>query len=207
MPTAPRFPLTTLSVVAWPDAVIDELGHDPRSAYVERFWLGLLGPSATWLMRRLAADLEARPEGFELDLSATAVALGLGRRGGKGGTFLRTIDRCCFFGAAQRLDDTSLRVRRKLPPLTRGQLARLPEELQQAHDVWADDPGAVAPSTAEDVRTRARRLALSLVELGEDAESTERQLHRWRIHPAMAREVTDWAIGRHLARAGVAAAL
>ena len=28
----------------WPDPVIDEVGHDPRSAYVETFWLAVLGP-------------------------------------------------------------------------------------------------------------------------------------------------------------------
>ena len=37
----------------------------------------------------------------------------------------------------------------------------------------------------------------SLVELGEDAEATERQLHRWRFHPALAHEATRWAVERH----------
>jgi hypothetical protein len=36
--------VTILPVRPWPDSVIDALGHDPRSAYVERFWLGILGP-------------------------------------------------------------------------------------------------------------------------------------------------------------------
>lgn len=31
--------VTFLPVRPWPDSVIDALGHDPRSAYVERFWL------------------------------------------------------------------------------------------------------------------------------------------------------------------------
>ncbi len=42
-----------LPVRPWPDGVIDALGHDPRSLYVERFWLGILGPSTTWLLRFL----------------------------------------------------------------------------------------------------------------------------------------------------------
>ena len=37
----------TLAVRPWPDPVIDALGHDPRSAYVEQYWLGILGPSST----------------------------------------------------------------------------------------------------------------------------------------------------------------
>jgi hypothetical protein len=36
----------TLRIVPWRDEVIDELGHDPRSHYVETFWLPVLGPSA-----------------------------------------------------------------------------------------------------------------------------------------------------------------
>jgi hypothetical protein len=45
-PRALQFPTDELAIVAWPDPVIDELGHDPRSAYVERFWLSILGPSS-----------------------------------------------------------------------------------------------------------------------------------------------------------------
>jgi hypothetical protein len=33
-----------LHIVGWPDLVIDALGHDPRSWYVEQFWLGVIGP-------------------------------------------------------------------------------------------------------------------------------------------------------------------
>src|SRR5438270_4518344 len=69
-------PPAVLPIRPWPDGVIDALGHDPRSAYVERFWLGILGPSTTWLLRYLANGLDESPEGFDLDLAATAQALG-----------------------------------------------------------------------------------------------------------------------------------
>lgn len=35
-----------ITVRPWIDPVVDEHGHDPRSRYVERFWLGVLGPTA-----------------------------------------------------------------------------------------------------------------------------------------------------------------
>lgn len=38
--------LPPLLVVPWNDPVCDQLGMDPRSAYVERFWLPLLGPTS-----------------------------------------------------------------------------------------------------------------------------------------------------------------
>jgi hypothetical protein len=172
--------------------VIDAVGHDVRSPYVERFWLGLLGPSSTWLLRRLVARLDEAPDGFELDLALTATEIGLGGRGGRHSPFLRSIDRCCRFGAAQQVDESTLRVRRKLPPLTRIQVARLPFALQQAHEAWTDPPSPGLP--VDQLRERARGLALSLLELGEDSESTECQLHRWRLHPAIAHEALAWAV-------------
>jgi hypothetical protein len=188
-------PLASLAIRPWPDAVIDALGHDPRSAYVERFWLGILGPSTTFLLRRLASELEVQPSGFDLPLHDTARALGLGMRGGRSSPFVRTLQRCCQFGMAQLDEPSTLRVRRKLPPLTRHQVVRLPDELQAAHRTWQEDQ--LRTPGVEQLRTRARRLALSLLELGEGVEATERQLHRWKFHPAMAREATAWAWDRH----------
>src|SRR5205807_3668116 len=36
----------TLLIRPWADEVIDALGFDPRSNYVEKYWLGVLGPSS-----------------------------------------------------------------------------------------------------------------------------------------------------------------
>ena len=72
----------TLTVRPWPDSVLDQVGHDPRSSYVEQFWLGVLGPSSVVFLRKLAAELEAHPSGFERSLAETAKTLGLGMRGG-----------------------------------------------------------------------------------------------------------------------------
>jgi hypothetical protein len=88
-----------------------------------------------------------------------------------------------------------LAVRRRLPPLTRRQLARLPAALQAEHERWREAEAEVP--AAEALSKRARRLALSLVELGEDVEATERQLLRWRFHPTLAREATRWAWEHH----------
>jgi len=55
-----------------PDSVIDNVGHDPRSSYVERFWLGVLGPSSVVFLRRIANEFETNPSGFELPLMETA---------------------------------------------------------------------------------------------------------------------------------------
>ena len=185
----------TLTIRPWPDPVIDPLGHDPRSWYVETFWLGVLGPSTTWLLRRLVAGLEDHPEGYELDLAETARALGLGDRGGRHSPFLRALHRTVLFELAQVRDGDILAVRRRVPPLSRRHLARLPDGLQDAHRRWQEEQLHVPPHVEQ--QRRSRQLALSLLELGEDREATERQLLRWRYHPALAKESTTWAWDRH----------
>ncbi|HEV3494791.1 MAG TPA: hypothetical protein VHA34_00415 [Actinomycetes bacterium] len=200
MSTVSLLPADTPSVAyipvrPWPDGVIDALGHDPRSVYVERFWLGILGPSTTWLLRFLANRLDASPEGFDLDLAATAQALGLGSKGGRHSPFMRALSRCCQFDAAEARADGTLAVRRKLPPLNRRQILRLPPDLAAAHQAWQESQ--LQTPAHEQQRRRARRLALSLIELGEDAEEAEHQLTRWKFHPTLCREATAWAVERH----------
>src|SRR5436305_14302185 len=95
----------TLEIRPWPDPVIDTLGHDPRSHYVETYWLSVLGPSTTWLMRRLASGLEASPAGFTLSLDSTARSLGLGDKGGRHSPFVRALGRCVQFDLAQQQGD------------------------------------------------------------------------------------------------------
>ena len=68
----------TLMIVPWHDPVVDAVGFDVRSHYVELFWLNVLGPTATWIVRRLVQELDRYPLGYELDLADTASALGLG---------------------------------------------------------------------------------------------------------------------------------
>src|SRR5690606_5516166 len=95
--------IESLRVTPWSEPVIDRVGHDPRTVYVERFWLGILGPSATWLLRLLVDRLDVEPEGYDLDLDECARSLCLGRRLGPNGAFTRTLARCCQFGAARFL--------------------------------------------------------------------------------------------------------
>jgi hypothetical protein len=195
------FSSDSLLIRPWPDDVIDALGFDPRSAYVETYWLGILGPSTTWLLRRLVAGLEASPDGFDLPLAETARQLGLGDRGGRHSPFLRAVARTIQFDLAQPEGEAILAIRRRVPPLNRRQVLRLSPSLQEAHARWQEDQ--LRMPSGEQQRRRSRQLALSLVELGEDVESAERQLLRWRYHPGLARDAAAWAWDRH--RAALAA--
>ena len=197
---------TRLQVMPWDDALLDQFGHDPRSPYVERFWLGVLGPSATWLLRSFAHRFDTEPDGFTIDLKDTAKALGIGARGGANGALYRTMERIMAFGFARYTGEDVLAVRRRMAPLTRRQQQRLPHERQLEHDAWLDAHATRATPSVDDLRRRARALALSLLELGEDLDAAEHQLHRWRFHPAIAHDSVRWAAAVHQHRLASGAA-
>ena len=186
----PRLP--PLLVVPWPDPVTDDLGLDPRGAYVERFWLPLLGPTSTWLLRRFAVEFDASPEGFSLDASDAARSIGIGTRGGRSGPFPRAIDRCVRFGCAQHADHGIIAVRRRLPPLSSAQVNRLPRHLRTAHEDWQRDRRRRGPRPADD--THATRLARSLLDVGASAAEVEDQLRRWGFDDTGARRALKAAV-------------
>lgn len=187
-------PTDHLRITPLSDPVIDLLGHDLRSVYMERFWLPILGPTTTLLLRRIAAELDDHPEGFDLPLLDTASAMGLGHKGGRNAPFLRAIARSTKFKITQPAGPGALAVRRRVAPLNRTQAERLPGPLRDEHASWQRQ--AARTPDLDQQRRRANHLALSLAELGESDEAIEQQLHRWQIHPALAHEALRWARAR-----------
>ena len=184
-----------LTIKPWPDPVIDTLGHDPRSLYVETFWLPTLGPTALLLLRHLAQRFDQRPEGLELPVADTSQALGLGQRDGNSSPLVRTLTRLAQFDLACDDGRGTVAVRRNLPPINTRHVRRLPVELQAAHAEWAEAQLAQGPLTA--ARGRARRLAATLLEQGDDPDHVERVLHATGFHPSLCAESARWAYERH----------
>ena len=153
---ASRTPATSsrdqLVVMPWRDPLIERLGRDALGDYVELFWLGVLGPTATWLLRRLAVIAVAHPEGHRVDLPALASALGLGWDSNRANAFGRALQRLMMFGMARKVDD-AVAVRTVVPPLSVRHLARLPEHLQRAHALWSDTDNTISLALAFDLDT------------------------------------------------------
>lgn len=137
---------TPAMIRAWVDPIVDRRGHDPRSPYVERYWLGVIGPTALWIMRRFADEFDAQPEGFWLDLDHTASTMGLSFSKGHNSPFGKALHRCVMFGLAQPLSD-GFAVRRRFPSVARRHLNRLPTDLQATHDEWARRTSVEIPAT------------------------------------------------------------
>ena len=178
---APEGP--SLHIVEWVDPVADPHGMHPCSRYVELYWLGIIGPSTTWLLRRLTYGLEVHGAGFDLHLPETARSLGLGDKMGKNSPFRRALARLITFELARPHGPGGLAVRQHIPPLPLRHLSRLPDSLQRSHRRWIAEQGLSEP---ELMRRRAHRLAGGLAEAGHDRATIERRLGEWRFHPAVA---------------------
>ena len=171
-------------VTPWIDPVVDRRGHDPRSTYVERFWLGTLGPTATWLLRRVAAGFDDDPAGYDLDLASTAQSIGLSFTRGQSSPFAKAFGRCVMFGLAHVRSD-GYAIRRRIPEVARRHLLRLPDVVQVEHQRWVG-------STANlDTLHRGRTLAVAMLAAGDDTELIEPQLVAIGISPPTAAQVVE----------------
>jgi hypothetical protein len=186
---------STVTITPWPDPVIDTLGFDPRSSYVETFWLPTLGPTSVLLLRHLAARLDREPQGFELVLADTSQALGLGARDGNSSPLVRCLARLVQFDVACDDGRGTLAVRRHVPPVNRRHIRRLPVALQAAHAEWVQAQLSEPP--LERARRRARRLALTLLEQSEDPDRVEHALRTAGFQPTVCHESARWAVAKH----------
>lgn len=125
-----------LTVVPWWDPNLATKGVDPRDNYVERFWLGVLGPSTVLLLRRFARGLEERPTGFRVRLADTSLALGLGKGVGRNAAINRTIDRAANFGLLRAHQPGQIEVRTHMPLLPSRFVRQLPPLLRTIHGEW-----------------------------------------------------------------------
>jgi hypothetical protein len=91
----------------------------------------------------------------------------------------------------------TIAVRRNVPPINRRHVRRLTPELQCAHTEWVEMQLAEPPQAT--ARRRARRLALALLEQGDDPDHTERVLHTVGFHPSICHESTRWAYDHYRA--------
>ncbi len=173
-----------LTVVPWRDPVVDAMGFEVRSTYVELFWLSVLGPTSTWLLRRIVTGLDEYPLGYELDLGQTAGALGLSWSPATSNPFSKALHRCVMFGAAHLITN-GIAVRRKLPLVAERHLRRMPAHLQAAHEPWARATTAHGVEPDE----RARLLAETLLATGDEPDVVERELLGLGIAPATVLDV------------------
>ena len=109
--------------------------HPIGGHYVERFWLPVLGPTATLLLRRIASDYTACSPRIQhyrrLDRADLAHALGLGTTSAK---LERTLDRLTNFDVAHCDAGGRYTIPSHLPDVPRRHQRRWPDALRAEHD-------------------------------------------------------------------------
>ncbi len=121
-----------LKVIRVTDPVLDELGHDVRTAYVETYWLPILGPTAIWATRRMAYWLDDSPDGIEVSLAELGPCLGIGGHVSRNTPMVRTMVRLVDFGIASLGGDT-YGIRTMFAPLPLRLMRQLPAGLLERH--------------------------------------------------------------------------
>jgi len=184
-PSAPPSPSpTTVMIRPWIDPLVDETGHDPRSLYVERFWLGVLGPTATWVLRRLTAGLADHEDGYRTDLGSMARAMGLSFSPSRSSPFSKALQRCTMFGLAHQTSD-GFAVRRRIPTVAHRHLRRMPDSVRDEHDRWE------SAHVETDQFERAHGLAMAMLAAGDDCTMIEHQLTVLGVDNRVAAQVAD----------------
>jgi hypothetical protein len=122
-----------VTVTKWSDRVVETLGYPMDAEYVETFWLPIIGPTATWLARRLA-QIAANDAPTPVPLVPLAAAIGISdAKLGKNDTISKAITRLRVFGIV-RFDGDTLEARTHLAGLTYMQAQRLPRHLRALLD-------------------------------------------------------------------------
>ena len=111
----------------------------------------------------------------------TSQALGLGQRDGNSSPIVRTLNRLSQFDLACDDGRGTVAVRRNLPPINPRHVRRLPAAAPVEHAEWAEARLAEPPLAA--ARRRARQMAFTLLEQGDDPDHVERVLARHRLPP------------------------
>jgi hypothetical protein len=152
-------PPSQLHLTSWDDKAIEKRGYPADSGFTELFWLPVLGPSATFLFRRLNWLLETFPEGVTVEMDELGRELGLGTCESRHAPLPRAISRLVRFGLARRSAPGKLAVRRAAGPLSPHLLNGLDPVLREAHQrvislerACDPDPPATAPSPTANLR-------------------------------------------------------
>lgn len=128
-----------LHVVPWRDEVVEARGFGPRSMYVETCWLPVMGPTATFLYRRLGSWAAHNPDGLTVDLQQVSESLGLGDAMGRHSRIGKALGRLARYQAA-RWGGDELQVRTALPPLPLRLLKGLDANTKGWHERYTAAP-------------------------------------------------------------------
>jgi hypothetical protein len=124
-----------LTFEPWTDPDVDQHGELPDGTYSRLAWLPTIGPSSWLIWTTIAGQLRRDPK-VTWQCAALAGAHGLGQGTGRTSALARTLDRLARYRLLVPGEPTWL-MRASAPPVSDGNLRRLPAFVQAVHlDTW-----------------------------------------------------------------------
>src|SRR5919106_3190084 len=118
----------TIHTVPHRNAQVRQVGFPLDHAYLEQVWAGVIGPSATLLLRRVPVLWDQRGQPATVDLEELGGSLGLGPK-----ITQRSVERLVRWGMGRWLPSGDLAVPTRVAPLSERQLLRVTPLTRQAH--------------------------------------------------------------------------
>jgi hypothetical protein len=113
--------------------------------FLEIFWLPILGPAATMLLRRFRMYLEVQPDGVSIDLNDIGRELGIGTAEGKHAPVRRALSRLLQFGLVARQASGQIEVPNVVKDMPTHQLPRVIEAIRPLCRRWVSDERVGVP--------------------------------------------------------------
>ncbi len=186
---------SALELRTWTDPPGGGIGVDPRSPYVDHFWVPAIGPVAVCMAQLLIRTVNRESAGLVVALTdlATRLGVGVGETGLAAlGEALHALEAAAV---VQLAEDGSVLVRSELPYLGPTELAHLPQTLRATHQasfalLTETPPGAVTTALAPSAPVLSLRATVD--EILTNSDLKPRQLaYRWQHVVRLAEEARD----------------
>ncbi len=122
-----------LKISFWQNGCDKQNAFYYRSTYIEKFWLSILGPSATWILRLLLDEIKTNDPITVMTSNYIASQVGLSDNTSKNSPLCRSIRRLLDFRIAKQIKEGHLVISKYIPPLSTRQTLKLPSSMLELH--------------------------------------------------------------------------
>ncbi len=174
-------------LVAWSDPVVARFGHDPRSAYVERFWLPVLGPSVIVAARRCAVLFDGSGSTVAVDPVGFSAGLGL-----VPGSVSKTLNRLVLFGLALTPEPGRWELRTSWPDVSARALAQRDPSGALRNELRAWERSVVHRDESERVERQWWRKVIGAHTFGAEVSKVDAELRAGGCEDRLRVELVNW---------------
>ena len=165
------------------NSTVSFLANDP---YIDKFWLPILGPTATLLLHELMSKALIKNDPFHSSIGELSTCIGVGNREGSASPIAKNLKRLCDFGLISKYNELFY-VPTNIEQMPEDKLRKLSYTLQSEHKRWIYCLSEDALATQ---RQKASFLFASLTLKLTETHEILKALSRSGLHPSIIGETT-----------------